>query len=77
MPMRRHEAEAQRERLQRDDHNHTYLVTERSQGNWDVVRVNRGHGAFDLRAERGDPADPPPDPRPSLIRQIPPYGPPG
>jgi len=75
--MRRDDAEAERDRLQHDDHDHTYLVRERSDGDWEVVRVDLAHRVRELRAERGDPTDPPPDPRPSLIRQIPPYGPPG
>ena len=38
--MRREEAEAQREWLQRDDHEHTYLVGEQPAGEWEVVRTN-------------------------------------
>jgi hypothetical protein len=38
--MRREEAEAQRESLQRDDHEHTYGVREKPAGKWDIVRTN-------------------------------------
>jgi hypothetical protein len=38
--MRREAAEAQRERLQRDDHEHTYVVREQPAGEWEVVRMN-------------------------------------
>ena len=76
-PMQREEAEAQRERLQRDDQEHTYFVRERPAGEWEVVRADVPHRTANLVAERGEPADRPEDPRPSLIRQIPPYGPGG
>jgi hypothetical protein len=75
--MQRQDAEAQRDRLQLDDHDHTYLVREQPVGNWEVVRIDLPHRASEVRAERGEPADLPDDPRPSLIRQIPPYGPAG
>ena len=75
--MRREEAEAQRERLQRDDHDHTYVVREQPLGEWEVVRTNLPRPTADVVAEPGKPAALPEDPRPSLIRQIPPYGPPG
>jgi len=75
--MRREEAEAQRERLQRDDHEHTYFVREQPAGEWEVVRANLQRPTSNVAAERGEPAAPPEDPRPFLIRQIPPYGPPG
>jgi hypothetical protein len=75
--MRRQDAEARKDRLQRDDHDHTYLVSEQPAGDWKVVRIDLPHRPSDVRAERGEPADPPDDPRPSLIRQIPPYGPAG
>jgi hypothetical protein len=73
--MRREEAEAERERLQRDDHQHTYVVREQPAGEWEVVRLNLPHRTSDVVAERGKPADVPDDPRPSIVRQIPPYGP--
>jgi hypothetical protein len=38
--MKREEAEAQRERLQRDDHDHRYVVREQPAGDWDIVRTN-------------------------------------
>jgi hypothetical protein len=38
--MRREDAEPQRERLQRDDHEHTYVVREQPAGEWEVVRTN-------------------------------------
>ena len=38
--MGREEAEARRERLQRDDHKHTYVVREHPAGEWEVVRTN-------------------------------------
>jgi hypothetical protein len=38
--MRREGAEAHRERLQRDDHEHTYVVREQPAGEWEVVRTN-------------------------------------
>ncbi len=75
--MRREDAEARQDRLQRDDHGHTYLVRERPEGEWEVVQIDVAHRTSDVRADRGKPGDPPDDPRPSLIRQIPPYGPPG
>jgi hypothetical protein len=75
--MQREDAEAHKDRLQRDDHDHTYLVRERPGGEWEVVRIDVAHRTSGVRAERGEPTDPPDDPRPSLIRQIPPYGPPG
>ena len=75
--MRREEAEAERERLQRDDQEHTYFVRERPAGEWGVVRLNLPRRASNVVAERGEPAAPPEDPRPFLIRQISPYGPPG
>ena len=75
--MRREEAEAQREKLQRDDHEHTYFVREQPAGEWEVVRTNLPRSSLNVVAERGQPAAPAEDSRPSLIRQIPPYGPPG
>jgi hypothetical protein len=75
--MRREEAEAERERLQRDDHLHTYVVREQPIGEWEVVRMNIPRPASHFVAERGEPADVPEDQRPFIIRQIPPYGPPG
>jgi hypothetical protein len=68
---------AQHSRHQRDDHDHTYLVRERPGGEWELVRIDLAHRTSHVRAERGKPADPHDDPRPSLIRQIPPYGPSG
>ena len=38
--MGREDAEAERERLQRDDHEHTYFVREQPSGEWEVVRTN-------------------------------------
>jgi hypothetical protein len=38
--MRREDAEEQRQRLQRDDHEHTYLVRRQAAGEWEVVRTN-------------------------------------
>ncbi len=73
--MRRGEAEAKRERLQRDDHEHTYFVREQPVGEWEVVRTNIPRPTSHVVAERGKPADVPEDPRPFIIRQIPPYGP--
>lgn len=75
--MEREEAEAERERLQRDDHQHTYVVREQQVGEWEVVRTNIPHPTSHGVAERGQPADVPEDTRPFIIRQIPPYGPPG
>jgi hypothetical protein len=75
--MRRQDAEAQRDRRQLDDQDHTYLVREQPVGKWEVIRIDLPHRASEVRAERGEPADLPDDPRPSLIRQIPPYGPAG
>lgn len=72
--MTREEAEAERERLQRDDH-HTYFVREQPIGEWEVVRTNLPRPTSNVVAERGEPADAPEDLRPSSIRQIPPYGP--
>lgn len=73
--MRRAEAEAERDRLQRDDREHTYLVRERPAGQWEVIRTNIPRPASDVVAERGKPTDAPEDLRPSSVRQIPPYGP--
>lgn len=42
-PMTREEAEAQRERLQGDDHEHTYVVREQPTGECEVVRMNIPH----------------------------------
>ena len=39
-PLRRQEAEAQREKLQRDDHQHAYFVREQPSGECEVVRAN-------------------------------------
>ncbi|MFZ1992736.1 MAG: hypothetical protein WAU75_01400 [Solirubrobacteraceae bacterium] len=75
--MRREDAEAQKDRLQSDDHDHTYIVRGRSDGEWGVVRIDLPHQTSDVTAEWGKPTAPANDPRPSLIRQIPPYGPPG
>lgn len=76
-PMRREDAEARRDRLQTDDQDHTYPVRERPAGEWEVVRIDLAHGTSGVTAERGTPAERQDDPRPSLIRQIPPYGAPG
>lgn len=73
--MRREAAEAERERLQRDDHQHTYFVREQPVGEWEVVRTNLPHPTSDVVATQGKPVDVPDDLRPSSIRQIPPYGP--
>lgn len=73
--MRREQAEAEREKLQRDDHQHTYFVRERSVGEWEVVRTNIPRPTSDVSAERGEPTDVGEDFRPSSIRQIPPIGP--
>jgi hypothetical protein len=75
--MRREEAEAERERLQLDDHEHTFVVRERPPGEWEILRMNIPHPASDVVAERGEPTVPPEDLRQFLSRQIPPYGPPG
>jgi len=72
--MERTEAEAERDRLQSADRAHSYLLRERPGGDWEVVRIDLAQQARKLKAERGDPSDPPPDMRPSAIRQIPPYG---
>ncbi len=54
-----------------------YLVREQTGDEWEVVRIGLAPTVSpELTAERGEPADAPEDPRPSLIRQIPPYGPP-
>jgi hypothetical protein len=74
--MRRQDAEVHKDRLQRDDQDHTYLVRERGDGEWEVVRIDLARRSSDLRAERGQPTNPPDDTRPFLIRQVPPYGPP-
>jgi hypothetical protein len=110
--MGRDEAEAERERLQRDDRQHTYFVREQPSGGWEVVRTNvapptshvvaeRGAASRTTDAERtaqhadaerrltalrerrarladvpgGEPAAPPADPRPFIVRQIPGYFP--
>lgn len=75
--MRREDAEAERQRLQHDDHQHTYLVREQPTGEWEVVRLNIPRPTSHVLAERGKPADAPEDQRPFIVRQIPPYGPPG
>jgi hypothetical protein len=38
--MRRDEAEAERERLQRADHERRYVVREQPAGEWEIVRTN-------------------------------------
>lgn len=73
--MRREEADAERERLQRDDREHTYFVREEPAGEWEVVRTSIPRPSPDVLAERGEPVDMPDDFRPSSIRQIPPIGP--
>jgi hypothetical protein len=77
--MRHEEAEAERQRLQHDDREHTYFLREQPSGEWEVVRVNvpRPRPTSGVVAERGEPAAPPEDQRPFIVRQIPPYGPPG
>lgn len=73
--MNREEADAERDRLQRDDREHTYFVREQPAGEWEVVRTNIPHPTPDVVAERGEPTDTREDFRPSSIRQIPPIGP--
>lgn len=73
--MTREEADAERERLQRDDREHTYFVREQPAGEWEVVRTNIARPTSDVAAERGKPAEVGEDFRPSSIRQIPPIGP--
>jgi hypothetical protein len=52
--MRREEAEARRETLQRNDHEHTYAVREQPAGEWEVVRMNIPHPtSHHVVAERG------------------------
>ncbi len=76
--MRHIDAESLRDRLEREDPDHQYLVRSQPGDEWEVVRIGLAQRAPQhLRAEHGEPADLPEDPRPSLIRQIPPYGPPG
>lgn len=75
--MRREAAEAERARLQADDDQHTYVVREQPVGEWEVVRMNIPRPPANVMAERGEPGDVPEDTRPFIIRQIPPYGPPG
>lgn len=75
--MRREAAEAERQRLQADDDQHTHVVREQPVGEWEVVRTNIPRPSPHVVAERGEPADLPEDTRPFIIRQIPPYGPPG
>lgn len=76
--MRRVDAQSLRDRLQGEDPEHQYLVREQPGDEWEVVRLGLAPRASqNLIAERGEPEDLPEDPRPSLIRQIPPYGPPG
>ena len=73
--MRREEADAERERRQRDDQQHTYIVREQPTGEWEVVQIGIPRLSAHLVAERGEPSEAPEDPRPFLTRQIPPYGP--
>jgi len=73
--MTREEAEAERRRLLRGDHEHTYFVREQPSGEWEVVRANFPRPTSPVVAERGDPAEVHEDPRPFIVRQIPPYGP--
>lgn len=65
--MRRIDAEFLRERLQREDPDHQFLLREQPQNQWQVVRL-------DVRARRFAAFDPPGDLRPFLVRQVPPYG---
>jgi hypothetical protein len=56
--MRREEAEAQRETLQRADHEHTYVVREQPAGEWEVAWTNiPGPTSHPVGARRG-PASP-------------------
>lgn len=71
--MSRAQAESERDRLQRDDHQHTYVVRERSADEWEVVRIDLPRPPARLVAEQGKPVDAPEDLRPSSIRQIPPF----
>lgn len=73
--MKREEADAERERLQREDRDHTYFVREQSAGEWEVVRTNLRRHTSDVVAEQGKPTDVREDFRPSSIRQVPPIGP--
>lgn len=76
--MRHADAQSQMNGLQREDPEHQFMLREQPEGEWQVVRLGlRPRSNEHLRAERGAVCDLPPDPRPSLIRQIPPYGPPG
>ncbi|MBV9194152.1 MAG: hypothetical protein JO168_08390 [Solirubrobacterales bacterium] len=81
--MTRAEAQARAEQLNRaapDRSRHHWTIRDRGGGDWEVLRVTVPgvqFGAGPLRAatEQRPRPDEPPDPRPSLIRQIPPYGP--
>ena len=75
--MRREDAEAERQRLQDDDRQHTYIVREHPSGEWEVVQIGIPRPSSNVVAERGEPTEAPDDPRPFLTRQIPPYGPGG
>ena len=55
--MRHEEAEAERQRLQRNDHEHIYVVRAQPSGEWEVVRTNIPRPASVAVAERG-PASP-------------------
>jgi hypothetical protein len=56
--MRREDAEAHKDRLQPDDHHHTYLERGGPGGEWEVVRIDLTHRISRLRAEQGRPTDP-------------------
>ncbi len=76
--MHRIDAESLRDRLQHEDPDHQYSVRGQSGDEWEVVKFGLARRASQhLTAQRGEPTDLPEDPRPSLIRQVPPYGPPG
>ncbi len=53
--MRREDAEAERQRLQRGDHQHTYVVREQPSGEWEVacidIRRPPSYPAAERRAE--------------------------
>ena len=51
--MRHKEAEAERERLQRNDRQHTYFVREQPSGEWEVVRTNIPRPTAHVVTQRG------------------------
>jgi hypothetical protein len=73
--MTREEAEARAKELAAEDETHSYFARERS-GEWEVVKVPAGPGRMrpSGTATEARPRPEADDPRPSGVRQVPPFG---